>query len=304
VKFANLVGAPIRDYIDKDRFESMLASGDRWLDRVESVLHQGACATTTEWNGRLMMATNFEYSKSVLAFCAARRIPMIYASSAAVYGGSTTFAEERSNEAPLNVYGYSKLLFDDVVRRLPAGEGPPVVGLRYFNVYGPRESHKGSMASVAFHLWRQLGEGDKLRLFAGSDGYGDGQQRRDFVYVDDVVAANLWFLDHGSGPGIFNVGTGKSQTFKELAEAVIRYFGRGAIEYIPFPAALSGRYQSFTEADLRRLRGTGCDVAFRPVEDGVPRYMEWLERTTGSVGRSVGRSGGGSGRADISKGSR
>jgi ADP-L-glycero-D-manno-heptose 6-epimerase len=284
-KFANLVGAPIWDYLDKDRFANMLESRDPWLDGAEAVLHEGACATTTEWNGRLMMASNFEYSKAVLAFCARRRVPLVYASSAAVYGRSSRFGEERTNEAPLNVYGYSKLLFDDYVRRSSGSHPAPVVGLRYFNVYGPRESHKGAMASVAFHLWRQLRQGGPLRLFSGIDGYADGEQRRDFVYVDDVVAANVWFLDHPGASGIFNVGTGRSQTFKELAEAIIRHFGRGSIEYIPFPRHLVGRYQSRTEADLARLRATGCDVSFRPVEEGVPQYMAWLESPSNEIHR-------------------
>jgi ADP-L-glycero-D-manno-heptose 6-epimerase len=272
-KFANLVGATVYDYLDKDRFASMLRTGDAYLDRTEAVFHQGACTSTTEWNGRMMMETNFEYSKGVLAFCTAKRIPLVYASSAAVYGGGTRFAEEPANEAPLNVYGYSKLLFDEVVRRTLKTAASPIVGLRYFNVYGPREAHKGSMASVAFHLSRQLAEGGSLRLFSGCDGYGDGEQRRDFVYVDDVVATNLWFLEHPSAGGIFNVGTGRSQTFKEVAEALIRFFGRGVIEYIPFPEHLRGRYQSFTEADLGRLRSAGCDVRFRPVQEGVANYM-------------------------------
>ena len=190
VKFANLVGAPIHDYIDKDRFAAMLAEGDPWLNEAQAVLHQGACATTTEWDGRMMMANNFEYSKKVLEFCLARRIPLIYASSAAVYGRGKYFAEDSACESPLNVYGYSKLLFDEVVGRIVKcrSGGSQIVGLRYFNVYGPRETHKGSMASVAYHLWRQLGEGNSVRLFRGADGYGDGEQRRDFVYVDDVVA--------------------------------------------------------------------------------------------------------------------
>jgi ADP-L-glycero-D-manno-heptose 6-epimerase len=276
-KYTNLLGARIDDYIDKDRFLQMLQSRDEYLARAEVILHQGACSATTEWNGRLMMDNNFEYSKAVLAFCQATRVRMVYASSAAVYGRGTEFSEESSNNRPLNVYGYSKLLFDEVLARMRTALRTQVVGLRYFNVYGPRESHKGSMASVAYHMWRQLQEGDKVRLFRGTDGYGDGEQRRDFVYVDDVVATNLWFADHPSASGVFNVGTGSAQTFKEVAQAVVRFFGRGTIEYVPFPDHLRGRYQSFTQADLGRLRAAGCDVRFRPVEEGVPSYMKWLD---------------------------
>ena len=275
-KCANLVGAAIADYLDKDRFLALMSARDASLSKVEGVFHLGACATTTEWNGRFMMENNFEYSKAVLSYCRAMGIPLVYASSASVYGAGTVFAEDPANEAPLNVYAYSKLLFDAVVRRAIAEPGPAVVGLRYFNVYGPRESHKGSMASVAHNLWRQLENGEPLRLFRGIDGYGDGEQRRDFVHVDDVVKVNLWFLDHPSVSGIFNVGTGRAETFNEIARAILKAAGHGTLEYVPFPNELVGRYQSFTQADLTKLREVGCDVRFRPVAEGVTEYAGWL----------------------------
>jgi ADP-L-glycero-D-manno-heptose 6-epimerase len=230
-----------------------------------------------EWDGRAMLRANYDYSKSLLQYCLQRRIRFIYASSASVYGAGKIFVEERQHESPLNPYAYSKFLFDQLVRRLQPGFRSQVAGLRYFNVYGPRESHKGEMASVAFKLSRQLQETGKLRLFVGTDGYGDGAQLRDFVWVKDCVAVNLWLLDHPECSGIFNVGTGRAQTFNDVARAVIAYFGRGEIEYIPLPAQLAGSYQSYTQADIGALRRAGYDAPFLSVEEGVPLYMEALE---------------------------
>lgn len=277
-KFRNLADCEIADYLDKDKFFEALRDSSVHRSAFQAVFHQGACSVTTEWNGRYMLENNFEYSKRLLHFCAEREIPFIYASSAAVYGAGSSFGENRAHEAPLNVYGYSKFLFDQYVRLHVHGLKNQIVGLRYFNVYGPRESHKCSMASVAFHLRNQLLETGRVRLFEGCQGYADGEQRRDFVYVEDVANVNLWFLDHPEASGIYNVGTGRSQPFNDVARAVLKHYGRGEIEYIPFPDSLKGSYQSFTEADLTRLHAVGCDVRFRSVEDAVPLYMEWLDR--------------------------
>ncbi|HEX2666907.1 MAG TPA: ADP-glyceromanno-heptose 6-epimerase [Gammaproteobacteria bacterium] len=277
-KFKNLAEAEIADYRDKDAFLQQLLSNHSF-GPVEAVFHNGACSDTTEWDGRYMMSVNYEYSKALLDYCQARNIPFVYASSAAVYGGGKVFKEERSHEAPLNVYGYSKFLFDQYVRRrMKTGLKSQVVGFRYFNVYGPREQHKGKMASTAFHFNNQILETGKCRLFEGSDGYGDGEQRRDFIHVDDVCAVNLWFWDHPKCSGIFNLGTGRAQPFNDVAKAVIKHHGKGKIEYIPFPDVLKGRYQSYTEADLTALRATGCDHPFMTVEQGVEKYMVWLNK--------------------------
>ena len=274
-KFVNISDLPIADYLDKDEFLERLAE-PRFARGLKAVFHQGACSTTTEWDGRYMMQNNYGYSQALLHHCLEHNVQYIYASSAAVYGASETFTEEPLNEKPLNVYGYSKLQFDRYVRRVVAEPSSQVVGLRYFNVYGPREQHKGGMASVAFHFNNQLLADGEVRLFEGSGGYGDGEQQRDFVYVDDVCEVNLWFLEHPDASGIFNTGTGRAQTFNDVANAVIGYHGRGAIRYIPFPEQLKGAYQSYTEADLSALRASGCDVEFRPVEAGVPAYLEFL----------------------------
>jgi len=276
-KFVNLVDCEIADYLDYRDFIERVRRGDDF-GRIDAVFHEGACSSTTEWDGRYMMDNNYEYSKSLLHFCEKEGAAFLYASSASVYGGGTVFREAREHEAPLNVYGFSKFQFDQYVRRLLPRLDIQVAGFRYFNVYGPREQHKGAMASVAFHFNNQIREQGRVRLFQGTDGYPDGEQRRDFIYVGDAVDVNLWFLDHPDKSGIFNVGTGRSQTFNDVARAVIAWHGRGEIEYIPFPEHLKGRYQSFTEADISNLRHVGYERPFLTVEEGVRRYMEWLNR--------------------------
>ena len=277
VKYRNLVDCRIADYLDRSTFLERLQQGCFRAESIEAIFHQGACSTTTEWDGRYMMDNNYEYSKTLFHYCQSHKIPFIYASSAATYGADLTFKEELAYEGPLNVYGYSKFQFDQYLRRQDKLTAQ-VVGLRYFNVYGPREAHKGSMASVAFHLNNQIKQADQIKLFEGCDGYGNGEQRRDFIYVGDVVDINLWFLDNPQVSGIFNCGTGRSQTFNDVANAVIKYHGRGHIQYIPFPEHLKGCYQSFTEANLDKLRAAGCDHRFKTVEEGVQLYMEWLNR--------------------------
>ncbi len=272
-KFVNIADLGIADYLDKDDFLLRLHERD-FASGIEAILHQGACSETTEWDGRYMMKNNYSYSQALLDHCLENRVPYIYASSAAVYGASNTFAEHADNENPLNVYGYSKLQFDRYVRRIAATPDSQVVGLRYFNVYGPREQHKGTMASVAFHFNKQLREHGEARLFEGSGGYGDGEQLRDFVYVDDVCAVNTWFLENPRVSGIFNCGSGKAQSFNDVANAVIDCNGDGKIRYIAFPDQLKGAYQSYTQADLAQLRAAGCDVEFRNVEAGVRCYLD------------------------------
>ncbi|MCM8599856.1 MAG: ADP-glyceromanno-heptose 6-epimerase [Candidatus Accumulibacter sp.] len=294
-KFRNLVDCDIADYLDKQEFIDRLRAGDFDGD-VDAILHQGACSNTMETDGRYMMENNYRYSLEILDWCLDQEVQLLYASSAATYGGGGIFREERLHEAPLNVYGYSKFLFDQVVRQRLAVAGSfnsQVVGFRYFNVYGPRESHKGRMASVAFHHFHQFCRDGKVKLFEGCAGYANGEQRRDFVHVGDVAGVNLYFLDHPEKSGIFNVGTGRAQTFNDLATATVNgcralsgeaalshgeLVRQGLIEYIPFPADLRGKYQSFTEADLSKLRRAGYEAPFASVEEGVGQYVEWLGR--------------------------
>ncbi|MEE8266107.1 MAG: ADP-glyceromanno-heptose 6-epimerase [Acidiferrobacterales bacterium] len=287
-KFKNLVDCEIADFLDKRDFLSLLEAGQLRGD-LQAVFHQGACSDTTEQNGRYMMENNYEYSKALLYLCQEKRIPYIYASSASVYGAGPVFREEREHEAPLNVYGYSKFLFDQHVRRILPRKTAQIVGLRYFNVYGGREQHKRRMASVAFQFFNQYRDNGQVRPFEGSDGYSDGEQQRDFVSVEDVVDINLFFLDHPAKSGIFNVGTGRGQTFNDVAMAVVnsvrRLEGqqalalkqlqqRGIIKYIDFPGDLKGKYQSFTQADMSTLRGAGYAGDFLTVEKGVDRYVQ------------------------------
>lgn len=275
-KFVNIADCDILDYFDKDDFISRAGDGDNFGAKIEGVFHEGACSSTTEWDGRFVMLNNYEYSKRLLHYCMLQNCPFIYASSASVYGGGSVFVEERANEAPLNMYGYSKFQFDQYVRHHLPSARIQIAGFRYFNVYGPREQHKDTMSSVAFHLNTQIHKGENPKLFKGTDGFGDGGQQRDFIYIDDVVDVNLWFLDNPQAKGIFNVGTGRAQSFREVAEAVIKFHGKGQIEYIPFPDHLKGRYQSFTQADISKLRAAGYDKPFKTVEEGVEAYLKNL----------------------------
>ncbi|WP_106476765.1 ADP-glyceromanno-heptose 6-epimerase [Phytohalomonas tamaricis] len=276
-KFINLADCQIQDYLDKDDFLRRVRA-DSGLPKIEAIFHEGACSATTEWNGKYMLENNFEYSKILLDYCQAHQIAFLYASSAATYGGSEVFKEEREFEKPLNVYGYSKLLFDQYVRARWDTLTTQVVGFRYFNVYGPREQHKGSMASVAFHHHTQVQNGENPKLFGAYGGYEAGMQSRDFIYVGDVVDVNLWFLDHPDKSGIFNLGTGRAEPFKTIAETAIEYYGKGQIDYIDFPDHLKGRYQSYTRADISRLREAGYNGDLKTVAEGVWAYLEWLNR--------------------------
>ncbi len=273
-KMYNLSDLDFLDYMDKDDFIARVGSNYSF-GRVEAVFHEGACSSTTEWDGRYVMRNNFEYSKTLLHWCQGIKASFLYASSASVYGlGEKGFREERDCELPINMYAFSKFQFDQYVRKLLPGAKSQVAGFRYFNVYGPREGHKGQMSSVAFHFNNQVKDSGKARLFEGTGGYANGGQRRDFIYVGDCVNVNLWFFDNPSKSGIFNLGTGKSSSFNDIANAVIKWHGRGEKEYIPFPAHLKGAYQSFTEADISFLRKTGYNSPFLAAEEGVKKYLD------------------------------
>jgi len=289
-KFRNLADCEISDFIDKRDFVEQLAAGE-FEGAIDAILHQGACSDTMETDGRYMMENNYRYSVSLLDYCQEEEVPLLYASSASVYGAGTVFREAREFEAPLNVYGYSKFLFDQVVRRRLPDADSQIAGFRYFNVYGPNEAHKGRMASVAFHFFSQFRNDGRVRLFQGRDGYADGEQKRDFVSVEDVVEVNMHFLERPSLSGIFNLGTGRSQTFNDVAVATVNAClnaeGKPAltleemrshnmIEYVAFPEALKGKYQSYTEADTAMLRDAGYGAPFLTVEEGVARYCDWL----------------------------
>ena len=300
-KFRNLADLKIADYVDASSFYPRFADAE--FGKVEAVFHEGACSDTMETDGKYMMANNYTLSCKLFDACQRLEARLLYASSAATYGdskpdqastgGPSFFRETPEFEHPLNVYGYSKLLFDQKMRRELGDRFEAamhqVVGLRYFNVYGPREQHKGRMASVALHEFNQFRAGGRVKLFGEYGGYGPGQQKRDFVFIDDVVAVNLWFLDHPDRSGIFNLGTGRAQPFNDVATAVVNALrpgqpaldtagaaGQGLIEYMPFPDALRGRYQCFTQADLTALRATGCNHVFADVQAGVSSYMAAL----------------------------
>jgi ADP-L-glycero-D-manno-heptose 6-epimerase len=300
-KYRNLVTGQISDYVDASAFYDLFANGA--FGQVEAVFHEGACSDTMETDGKYMMENNYTTSVNLFQACQKRGVRLLYASSAATYGGSETFREEPAFERPLNVYGYSKLLFDQRMRRecgvdfqrALAGKTCQVAGFRYFNVYGPHEQHKGRMASVAYHQFNQFKAEGKVKLFGGYGGYGAGAQMRDFVFIDDVVAVNLWFFDHPGVSGIFNLGTGRAQPFNDVATSVVNTMRaiqgeaalpieaiteQGLIEYVQFPDALRGKYQCYTQADLSALRAAGCNHRFADVQTGVAKYVQWMAHTT------------------------
>lgn len=271
-KFINLADLDIQDYCDKEDFIESIMAGDDF-GPIDAVFHEGACSATTEWDGKYVMLNNYEYSKCLLHYCLERLIPFFYASSAATYGDRTeNFIEERQYELPLNVYGYSKFQFDQYVRNILPEAESPVCGFRYFNVYGPREGHKGSMASVAFHLNSQILKGENPKLFLGSENF-----KRDFVYVGDVAKLNIWCWQNNIS-GIYNCGTGHAESFSAVANAVIEHHRKGTVETIPFPEHLRSRYQEYTQADLTKLRATGYSESFKTVAEGVREYMQWLNK--------------------------
>jgi ADP-L-glycero-D-manno-heptose 6-epimerase len=287
-KFRNLADCEIAEYLDKSEFLDLVRR--RALPKADVVFHQGACSDTMETDGRYMLDNNYRYSVELLNSCQETATPFIYASSGSVYGLGPVFSEGRENEKPLNIYGYSKFLFDQFVRRRLGSLSAPVIGLRYFNVYGPRESHKGRMASVAFHHFNQFKSDGRVKLFEGSHGYQNGEQRRDFIYVDDVVRGNLHFWDRPVS-GIYNLGTGRAQSFNDVAATVVntmreargepalpleRLVAEGLIEYVNFPEALRGKYQAYTQADVARLQAAGCRIPFMTVEQGTAQYVRWL----------------------------
>ena len=292
-KFKNLIDCEISDYIDKHDFIERLQTG-HFDGEIDAIFHEGACSDTMETDGRYMMENNYRYSMILLDWCQDQDVQFLYASSAATYGASSVFKEERQYEGPLNVYGYSKFLFDQIVRqRLALFPSSQIVGFRYFNVYGPREMHKGRMASVAFHHFHQYRETGKVKLFEGCDGHGNGEQSRDFVYAEDVVKVNMFFLDNPDKSGIFNLGTGRAQPFNDVATSTVNacralegkpalslaaMVGQGIVEYIDFPEALKGKYQSFTQADIGKLRSVGYKDEFATVEQGVAKYVGHLAR--------------------------
>ena len=290
-KINNLADCTIADYRDKNDFYQSIIKFDR-IPGLEAVLHQGACSDTMVTDGRYVMHNNYQYSKALLEYCEFFKVPYIFASSASVYGGNQTFIESPQYELPLNAYAYSKLAFDQHVRSKQSRISIPVVGLRYFNVYGPREQHKGRMASVAYHFFNQFKKQGKVRLFEGCDGYENGEQLRDFISVEDVVNVNWFFLQNPQHSGIFNLGTGNCQSFNDVAQSVVNYFlikqeqaeqslelmqKQGLIEYIAFPENLVGKYQSFTQAEMSKLKKLGYDSEFLNVQQGVSRYMAWLD---------------------------
>lgn len=291
LKYRNLLQANIDDYQDLDGFYDKLLNN--YFGKFDYIFHEGACSDTMEHNGKYMLANNYEISKKLFMYSARENSCLNYASSAAVYGKSRGFEVSERNETPLNVYGFSKLLFDNFVRKNNASAVKQIVGLRYFNVYGPRESHKGKMASVAYNQYMQFTNNQPIRLFGSYGGYGEGCQMRDFIYIDDLIEVKLWLMENQNVRGIFNLGTGRAQAFNDVALGVINGLNRihdkpcdtlenaikeKKIQYVQFPEALIGRYQCYTRAEISDLRNHGYQGKFRDVESGMFDYVSWLAK--------------------------
>ncbi len=276
-KFNNISQIKYLDCIDKASFLNLLTNDEKkYAESIEMIYHLGACSKTTEKDRSYIMETNLEYSKKILHFCANNSIPLIYASSASVYGEGKVFKEDPDNESSLNYYAESKLLFDNYFRDHMAKIKSQVSGLRYFNVYGPRESHKQGMFSVMYSFFHQLKECNLIKLFKGSHGYDDGEQRRDFIHVEDTIKVKKWLMQNNIS-GIFNVGTGKSRSFNDVAKNVISVMKKGNIEYVDFPDGLKEQYQAYTQANLDNLIKSGYNSGFMSLEEGVEKYVRWLE---------------------------
>ena len=280
-KCKNLADLDFIDYIDKDDFISII-NKNVLNKEIKVIFHQGACSSTTEWNGKFIMKNNYEYSKEILHWTQENNIQFINASSASVYGlGNKGFIERLEYEMPINMYAFSKFQFDQYIRKLQ-NKKSQIVSLRYFNVYGPNESHKEGMVSMPFKFNKQIIEEGKCKLFEGNSGYKNGEQKRDFVYVDDCVDVNLWFMNNPSKSGIFNVGTGRARTINEVAKLVAAWHQKEkklshiVIKYIPFPNELKGSYQNFTESDLSKLRGVGYKKEFINIEEGIFKYLDQI----------------------------
>ena len=269
VKFKNIQGLKVMDYMDKIAFGEAILDGMFDHEKIDVIFHEGACSDTMEYNGKYMMENNFEYTKNLFHFATDRKIQFMYASSASTYGsGKHGFIEKPECEEALNVYAFSKLFMDNYIRRYLDELESQVVGLRYFNVYGPQENHKGKMASMAFQMYNQFKAEGKVKLFEG---------------YKDVVKVNFFFWDHPELKGIFNCGTGHAHPFNTVAKAVLNHFGAPMekLEYVPFPDVLKGKYQSYTQADETGLLSVGYDGGFTDIEEAVEEYCQVLDQTGG-----------------------
>jgi ADP-L-glycero-D-manno-heptose 6-epimerase len=280
-KWRNLAKHELADIVPPERLTEFLAANK---GRIEAVFHLGAISTTTETDADAIIENNLRATMALWGWCAANRVRLIYASSAATYGdGAQGFDDDSSIEAlarlrPMNPYGWSKHLVDRRIARLVAENGPRPpqhAGLKFFNVYGPNEYHKDGQISVALKVFRETKDGGPALLFKSyRAGIADGEQKRDFIWVGDCVAAMLWLYDHPDVSGLFNLGTGKARSFADVARAVFSALGRTPeIRYIDMPEQLRGSYQYFTEAQMKRLRAAGYDQPFTELEDGVARYV-------------------------------
>jgi len=288
-KWLNLRNLKYINFIHKNDFFDELPN----LKNVELIIHMGACTSTTEQDANYLMKNNFIYSKKIYDYCAQNNVRLIYASSAATYGnGDNGYDDEENidNLLPLNMYGYSKHLFDQYLKEIEGtieNKMPPqCVGLKFFNVYGPNEYHKETMASVMFHSFNQIKKNKVVKLFKSyKSDYKHGEQKRDFVYVKDVVSVIEFFLNNPKKSGLFNLGTGKARSFNDLANSVFDALGlKRNIEYIDMPGDLDKKYQYFTESKMKKLREIGYTKEFFKLEDGIADYVQkYLDKNYSNI---------------------
>ena len=287
LKLINASEIKISDFIDKKEFFSILKNTSSHAFDYDYIFHQGACSDTTCEDGNYIMQNNFTFSKLLADICLENYIPMVYASSASVYGEAKYFIESK-NEKALNYYAYSKLLFDEYIRNKNINSlKSQIVGLRYFNVYGPYEEHKNRMASVILHFYNQMKKNKKINIFEGSHGLENGEHKRDFIHVDNVVDMNLWFFKNNKISGIFNCGTSEANSYNKIADIIINYFKQNKNNfnltvddyknYIKFPADLKDKYQPFTESSNENIKSLGYDNKFYSIEEGVNKYLKYLD---------------------------
>ncbi len=273
-KWMNIRNKKYLKYVNKKDFLEELST----YEGVTAIIHMGACSSTTERDFDYLWNNNFEFTKALWNYCSEKQISFIYASSAATYGdGSQGFDDKMDIDLlrPLNGYGYSKQLFDQWVKRQATVYPKQYIGLKFFNVYGPNEYYKGSMASMIFHGFNQIKSDGEIRLFKSCNPeYEDGGQLRDFIYVKDICSVIRWLLDHEEINGLYNLGTGRAQSFKELAEATFHALGlEPNIRYIDMPEHLRKKYQYYTKAEMRKLKDAGYDKEFLDLEAGARDYV-------------------------------
>ncbi len=279
----NLEGLIVAGYLGKEEFLDRLENDRKFSEKIKVIFHEGACSSTIEQDMEYLMRVNFHFTVKLLQLCSEFYIVVQYASSAGVYGANHVSRELPKNEEPLTAYAQSKLMIDlflrEAIRRAQGRPLMPATALRYFNVYGMGEWHKGCMRSVPLVFYEQLLKTGKIKVFGEYGGYEPGEHRRDFIFIEDLIKLKFWCLRNCFQPVILNAGTGMNWSFNDVAKAVIDFHGSGEIEYIPFPEHLKNSYQCYTKANLEALHAAGYKEKFTPIDEGVKKYLTQIKKS-------------------------